>query len=114
MPLHTPPCLPPSQRPPPAPPSSSAPPSPLLSLPPDLLLLSLSRLSPTDLRSAAATCTRLRQLALPAVPSLPHLSLFPHQRSALQWMMGRERGSWGGKGGERGGEGSRRVLFGAR
>ena len=69
---------------------NTTPPPSLHSLPPELLRHIASHLDAPSLASAAATCGALRDAAADAAPGLG-LTLFPHQRAAVEWMLARER-----------------------
>ncbi|KAG9459629.1 hypothetical protein H6P81_004137 [Aristolochia fimbriata] len=56
----------------------------------DLLTNVLTLLSPQDLLRVAATCHHLRSLAIPIMPCMK-LKLYPHQKTAVEWMLHRER-----------------------
>eukprot|EP00271_Cylindrocystis_brebissonii_P019423 TRINITY_DN5891_c0_g2_i1.p1 TRINITY_DN5891_c0_g2~~TRINITY_DN5891_c0_g2_i1.p1 ORF type:complete len:1826 (+),score=364.90 TRINITY_DN5891_c0_g2_i1:281-5479(+) len=49
----------------------------------------MSRLDPVSLRALELSCRHLRFLAVPIIPALK-LTLYPHQRAAVRWMMERE------------------------
>ena len=70
--------------------SNDTPPPSLHALPPELLRCIASHLDAHSLASAAATCGALRDAAADAAPGLG-LTLFPHQRAAVEWMLARER-----------------------
>ena len=85
-------------------------PFPLTLLPTDILHRILSLLPPRDVRAAASSCRSLHHAVTTSavVPGMM-LTLFPHQRAALKWMLGREgqpevfahplvRVLWGGEG----------------
>ncbi|GLI71785.1 hypothetical protein VaNZ11_017130, partial [Volvox africanus] len=73
--------------------SSSPPQSPILGLPADVLEDIMSRLDPLDLARLRATCRTLEEAGAAGgvVPGV-RLTLFPHQRAAIRWMIQRE---WG-------------------
>lgn len=56
----------------------------------DVLVDILMLLGPMDLVRLAATCRHLRSLAMPVMPCMK-LKLFPHQQTAVEWMLQRER-----------------------
>ncbi|KAG0579573.1 hypothetical protein KC19_4G107400 [Ceratodon purpureus] len=57
---------------------------------PDEIITSIfSRLLPKDLHNVAAVCRYTRLMAVPIMPCM-HLQLFPHQQSAVRWMLQRE------------------------
>ncbi|OMO99052.1 SNF2-related protein [Corchorus capsularis] len=56
----------------------------------DILVNILAALGPMDLTRVAATCRHLRFLAALIMPCMK-LKLFPHQQSAVEWMLRRER-----------------------
>ncbi|GBG65906.1 hypothetical protein CBR_g54197 [Chara braunii] len=60
------------------------------SIPDEILVSILARLSAADLRSVEAVCRHTRELAAGLAPGLK-LDLFPHQRTAVRWMLQRER-----------------------
>ncbi|GLC42941.1 hypothetical protein PLESTB_001816700 [Pleodorina starrii] len=64
----------------------------ILDLPVELLQAVISRLGPLDLARLRATCTALADAGAAggAVPGV-QLTLFPHQRAAISWMIRRER-----------------------
>ncbi|KAL4562118.1 hypothetical protein LXL04_034312 [Taraxacum kok-saghyz] len=59
-------------------------------LPDDVLVNILTALTPLDLLKVSSTCHHLRSLAQTIMPSMK-LKLFPHQQSAVDWMLKRER-----------------------
>ncbi|KAI3510479.1 hypothetical protein L1887_17513 [Cichorium endivia] len=59
-------------------------------LPDDVLINILTTLGPLELLKISATCRHLRLLAQTIMPSMK-LKLFPHQQSAVDWMLKRER-----------------------
>ncbi|XP_030552178.2 F-box protein At3g54460 isoform X2 [Rhodamnia argentea] len=59
-------------------------------LPDDVIVGILTVLAPLDLIRVAATCRRLRSLAVSIMPCVK-LKLFPHQQAAVEWMLQRER-----------------------
>ncbi|KAL2337165.1 hypothetical protein Fmac_011611 [Flemingia macrophylla] len=60
------------------------------SIPDDVLTKILASLGPMDLTRVSATCRHLRSLAASVMPCTK-LNLFPHQRTAVEWMLHRER-----------------------
>nr|KYP44147.1 F-box protein At3g54460 family [Cajanus cajan] len=62
------------------------------SIPDDILTKILASLGPMDLTRVSATCRHLRSLAASVMPCTK-LNLFPHQRTAVEWMLHRERGA---------------------
>ncbi|KAG4974542.1 hypothetical protein JHK87_031363 [Glycine soja] len=56
----------------------------------DILTKILASLGPMDLTRVSATCHHLRSLAASVMP-YTKLNLFPHQRTAVEWMLHRER-----------------------
>ncbi|CAJ2638828.1 unnamed protein product [Trifolium pratense] len=56
----------------------------------DILTKILSSLGPLDLTRVSATCHHLRSLAASVMPCTK-LKLFPHQQTAVEWMLHRER-----------------------
>ncbi|KAE8669883.1 F-box protein [Hibiscus syriacus] len=56
----------------------------------DILMNILAALGPRDLTRIAATCQHLRSLTALIMPCMK-LRLFPHQQSAVEWMLKRER-----------------------
>ncbi|XP_057976869.1 F-box protein At3g54460 isoform X2 [Malania oleifera] len=56
----------------------------------DVLINILTALGPTDLVRVATTCRHLRSLAVSIMPCMK-LKLFPHQQTAVEWMLQRER-----------------------
>ncbi|GIL92126.1 hypothetical protein Vretifemale_19608, partial [Volvox reticuliferus] len=73
--------------------SSSAAQSSILGLPPDVLEGIMSRLDPLDLARLRAACRVLAEAGAEGgvVPGV-RLTLFPHQRAAVRWMIQRECG----------------------
>ena len=63
--------------------------STIADIPDEALANILARLPPADLARAAASCSLLRRANFGAVPGL-RLTLYPHQRRALRWMLSRE------------------------
>ncbi|KAF8062721.1 hypothetical protein HT031_004051 [Scenedesmus sp. PABB004] len=61
----------------------------LADVPPEVMSLLLGRLSAADLARLACCCRGLRATSWEAVPGL-RLTLYPHQRNALSWMLHRE------------------------
>lgn len=59
-------------------------------LPDDVLINILTALSPLELLRVSSTCRHLRLLAAAIMPSMK-LKLYPHQQSAVDWMLKRER-----------------------
>ncbi|KVI00736.1 F-box protein At3g54460 isoform X2 [Cynara cardunculus var. scolymus] len=59
-------------------------------LPDDVLVNILTALDPLELLRVSSTCRHLRSLAATIMPSMK-LKLFPHQQSAVEWMLKRER-----------------------
>nr|XP_043610124.1 F-box protein At3g54460 [Erigeron canadensis] len=59
-------------------------------LPDDVMLNIITPLAPQELRSVSLTCRHLRLLAATIMPSMM-LKLYPHQQSAVEWMLKRER-----------------------
>ncbi|KAI4370465.1 hypothetical protein MLD38_018818 [Melastoma candidum] len=64
--------------------------SPFCDMSDDILTSILSYLGPSDLSSVAATCRHFRFLAAMIMPCM-NLKLFPHQQTAVEWMLQRER-----------------------
>ncbi|KAL8260186.1 hypothetical protein R6Q59_028139 [Mikania micrantha] len=58
--------------------------------PDDVLINILGALGPLDLLRVSSTCRHLRFLAATIMPSMK-LKLYPHQQSAVEWMLKRER-----------------------
>ncbi|KAI3676615.1 hypothetical protein L1987_86226 [Smallanthus sonchifolius] len=58
--------------------------------PDDVLINILTALAPLELLRVSSTCRRLRLLAATIMPSMK-LKLYPHQQSAVDWMLKRER-----------------------
>ncbi|MED6133612.1 hypothetical protein PIB30_029784 [Stylosanthes scabra] len=56
----------------------------------DILTKILASLGPMDLTRVSATCQHLRSLAASVMPCTK-LNLFPHQQTAVEWMLHRER-----------------------
>nr|XP_025624853.1 F-box protein At3g54460 isoform X2 [Arachis hypogaea] len=56
----------------------------------DILTKILACLGPMDLTRVSATCRHLRSLAASVMPCTK-LNLFPHQQTAVEWMLHRER-----------------------
>ncbi|WZY87936.1 hypothetical protein YC2023_044671 [Brassica napus] len=71
-------------------PSTDACASGIWDLPDDVLTSILMKLNPKDLVSVAGACRLFRSLAFLIVPCM-NLKLFPHQQSAVGWMLERER-----------------------
>ncbi|KAH0928565.1 hypothetical protein BRARA_D00466 [Brassica rapa] len=71
-------------------PSTDACASGIWDLPDDVLTSILMKLNPKDLVSVAGVCRLFRSLAFLIVPCM-NLKLFPHQQSAVGWMLERER-----------------------
>lgn len=59
-------------------------------LPDDVLINILTALGPLELLKISSTCRHLRLLTQTITPSMK-LKLFPHQQSAVDWMLKRER-----------------------
>lgn len=59
-------------------------------LPDDVLINVLTVLAPLELLRVSSTCRHLRLLAATIMPSMK-LKLYPHQQSAVEWMLKRER-----------------------
>ncbi|KAJ0510417.1 putative chromatin remodeling SNF2 family [Helianthus annuus] len=58
--------------------------------PDDVLINILTALDPLELLRVSSTCRHLRLLASTIMPSMK-LKLYPHQQSAVEWMLKRER-----------------------
>ncbi|KAK1426500.1 hypothetical protein QVD17_15174 [Tagetes erecta] len=58
--------------------------------PDDVLINILTVLGPLELLRVSSTCRHLRLLAATIMPSMK-LKLYPHQQSAVEWMLKRER-----------------------
>ncbi|XP_023758632.1 F-box protein At3g54460 [Lactuca sativa] len=71
-------------------PADDFPPSGFHLLPDDVMINILTSLSPLELLKISATCRHLRLLSQTIMPSMK-LKLFPHQQSAVDWMLKRER-----------------------
>lgn len=59
-------------------------------LPDDVLINVVTVLAPLELLRVSSTCRHLRLLAATIMPSMK-LKLYPHQQSAVEWMLKRER-----------------------
>lgn len=59
-------------------------------LPDDVLINILTVLAPLELLRVSSTCKHLRLLSATIMPSMK-LKLYPHQQSAVEWMLKRER-----------------------
>lgn len=59
-------------------------------LPDDVMINIITTLPPLELLRISSTCRHLRLLAASVMPSM-NLKLYPHQQSAVEWMLKRER-----------------------